>query len=531
MTRRLPDGFTVTLRPDVTRLGEGRLLIGGSPLTALWLSAAAAALLRVEGEVTTLTVDSSASARVAERLLAGNLADPVLGADLDPGLLTVVIPVRDRSEELGRALTALRGATCLVVDDASLDPAPVRAVAQQHGAQVVSLSRNIGPGGARNAGVARVTTPFVAFVDSDVTASLGDLTRLGAHFDDPSVAVVGPLIRGRSRSPRPAWFERHDEAASSLTLGTTPANVRPGANVAYLPSACLVVRTRVLRDPAVDGFDAPMRVGEDVDLIWRLIELGWRVRYDPAVVVHHDTRGTLRAWAGRKFVYGTSAAPLAKRHGDFGAPARLSPALAVAAALVLLRHWSAVPAAVGAVARGARGVRGSLKDVPGRDVIALRISVVGLGWAVRRVAGLLLRHWWPAVAVAALCSRAVRRSVVSALVVDAAVTVFDAGRPFAPSRFEAPPAPSRFEAPPAPSRFEVFPTAPAVGHPSTRRGAAVKNLPTTLLARRVDDLAYGAGVWVGSARARTWRALAPRWAWPGQRSRRTTIRGGSDSPK
>ncbi|WP_217995872.1 hypothetical protein, partial [Kribbia dieselivorans] len=63
------------------------------------------------------------------------------------------------------------------------------------------------------------------------------------------------------------------------------------------------------------------------------------------------------------------------------------------------------------------------------------------------------------------------------------------------------------------------------------REHAGAGLLTTLLARRVDDLAYGAGVWVGSIRARTWRALTPKWSWPGQRSRRTTIRGGSDSPK
>ena len=35
-------------------------------------------------------------------------------------------------------------------------------------------------------------------------------------------------------------------------------------------------------------------------------------------------------------------------------------------------------------------------------------------------------------------------------------------------------------------------------------------LLSTLLARRVDDLAYGSGLWVGAVREREWRGLAVR---------------------
>ena len=60
----------------------------------------------------------------------------------------------------------------------------------------------------------------------------------------------------------------------------------------------------------VDPFDPALRYGEDVDLIWRLLDAGWRVRYDPSVVVAHEERDPLR----RRFRYGTSAAPLTQRH-------------------------------------------------------------------------------------------------------------------------------------------------------------------------------------------------------------------------
>ena len=36
------------------------------------------------------------------------------------------------------------------------------------------------------------------------------------------------------------------------------------------------------------GFDERLRYGEDVDLVWRIAGLGWRIRYAPEVLVHHQ---------------------------------------------------------------------------------------------------------------------------------------------------------------------------------------------------------------------------------------------------
>src|SRR3546814_9526624 len=39
------------------------------------------------------------------------------------------------------------------------------------------------------------------------------------------------------------------------------------------------------------GFAEDLRVGEDVDLVWRLVAAENRVRYEPAVTAGHDVRG------------------------------------------------------------------------------------------------------------------------------------------------------------------------------------------------------------------------------------------------
>ena len=77
---------------------------------------------------------------------------------------------------------------------------------------------------------------------------------------------------------------------SPLDMGDRPAEVQPGRRVSYVPSAALLVRRSALPE---DPFDPALRYGEDVDLIWRLIDAGWRVRYEPGVVVHHEEDATL----------------------------------------------------------------------------------------------------------------------------------------------------------------------------------------------------------------------------------------------
>ncbi len=459
----LPTGFRITLEPDTVLLCEGAVLLGGSPLAALRLSPPVRDTVRQRR----LTVTDPQTAVVADRLLATNLAlpnvDETPGAR--PGELTVVIPVRDRPEQLDRCLASLRGLACVVVDDASHHSESVREVAEHHCATYLPLHHNVGPAGARNAGLAATRTPYVAFVDSDVQVHAEALLRLTRHFADPSVVLVGPRVVGHSRAPRPRWFERYETRASSLTLGTRGGVVRPGAAVAWLPSACLVARV----EPLGEGFDDRLRVGEDVDLVWRLSDAGHRVRYDPAVEARHDTRGSVRDWLGRKAYYGTGSATLATRHGDYVAPAVLSPAYALAAAAILVRRPWAIPLVAWALVRGRREVSRALPEDRRAGPIATKVAVRGLGWAVRQETALLLRHWWPATAIGMLLSASVRRALATALLVDVAVVHHE---------------------------LDDLPR---------------RDLAAHVAARWLDDLAYGAGLWCGALRVRSVRALIPRW--------------------
>ncbi|MGD6749205.1 glycosyltransferase [Streptomyces sp. BH105] len=136
------------------------------------------------------------------------------------------------------------------------------AVAAHHDARVVALPHNVGPAGARNAGLRHVLTPYVVFVDSDVVVSPRRLSVLLRHFADPLTSLVAPRICGLDGAATGPWLSRYESVRSSLDLGTRQTLVRPGSPVSWVPTACMAARVSALGD----GFEAGMRVGEDVDL-------------------------------------------------------------------------------------------------------------------------------------------------------------------------------------------------------------------------------------------------------------------------
>jgi mycofactocin system glycosyltransferase len=463
---RLPDGFVVRLALATVRRDDGATLLGGSPMRLLRLSARARALL--DGD--RLAVRDATSATLAARLLDAGVAHPELGRRAPEGV-TVVVPVRDRPGPLARLLAALRAdpdtaaVPVLVVDDGSRDPAAVRDAAATAGAEVLRHPVSRGPAAARNTGLGGVRTPLVAFLDSDCVPRPGWLAALGPHLADPRVAVVAPRIVPLGGGG--GWTAGYESVAGALDMGERPAPVRPYSEVPYVPSAALLARAGALGA----GFDAVMRVAEDVDLVWRLAAAGWRVRYEPAGEVAHEHPATTVRWLRRRAFYGTGAAPLAARHGAAVAPVVISPWSAAAWALVVLPtgRWTrpARAAAAGVLGLSAARLARRLAGTGGRPPVLLsaRLVVRGSGLGGRTLARAAVRSYWPLTLAAALLSRRARRWALLAAAADAGTGWWPLRRAVGPVRFA--------------------------------------------VARRLDDLAYGAGVWAGAVRALRAGALLP----------------------
>jgi mycofactocin system glycosyltransferase len=460
--RVLPEGMRVALDRQAMVVDGGTVLFGGAPPRMLRLSAAGAALLR-DGE---FEVGDPTSAALARRLLDAGIAHPVAepASAVPPASeVTVVVPVKDRVDGLARLLAALPaglGGT-VVVDDGSADAAGIRAVAERAGATVVRHPRARGPAAARNAGLAAARTALVAFLDSDVVPQPGWLEPLLARFADPAVALAAPRIV--ALPPVEGWLSRYEAVRSSLDQGADPALVVPKSRVAYVPSAAMVVR----RDAVGAGFDERMHVAEDVDLVLRLHEAGWRMRYEPAARVAHDHRTTLSAWWLRKAYYGTGAAPLSLRHPGSVPPMVLN-TWSAAVAMLLLRGRPLAALCALAVAAGAAERLARRLPVQNPRPVAARLIGLGALGTVAQTADAVTRHYWPVSLVACLVSRRARRTVAVIALAEGALDWW---------------------------RHRGDPDRPA--------------LPGYLLARRLDDLAYGGGLWWGALRHRTPGPLRP----------------------
>jgi glycosyltransferase involved in cell wall biosynthesis len=536
----LPRGFGVTLDPDTRQLSDGSLF-GGSPARVLRLTDLGQQAL---AELRAGPVSSAAAGVLARRLTDAGIAHPTSPTAACPGELageragqrldvTVVIPVRDRAAMLDRCLTAAGSRyPVVVIDDGSADPAAITAVARRHGAIVRRLASGAGPGAARNAGLAGLGTDLVAFLDSDCKPPPGWIDALAVHLADPLVGAIAPRIIALTTSSAAG---RYEQARGSLDLGSRPARVVPASRVAYVPTAALLVRRAALESvagsfshapPELTGttdvsdlsdvpaepaktlgvFDPRLRYGEDVDLIWRLNDAGWRIRYEPSVQVPHDSPADWRGLLARRFRYGTSAAPLARRHPANMAPLVLQPWPAVTVASAIARRPTAAVAAAFAVA----GTVGAWLDIattvrragvpgdgaPAATLTAIRQTWLGIGRYATQFAAPLL-----AIALLAPGRRSTGPgssesgssgpgSAVSGSAGHGLSRRGSAGRRAVAASLLVGPALSAY----AERKPELDPLRYTLGH-------------------LADDICYGAGVWVGCLRERTLVPVRPVIAW------------------
>lgn len=477
----LPPGFRLTMDPDLRRIDDGTVLVGGSPLRLLRLTPEGGALLDrlADGEPLPPTIGAQ---RLGRRLLDAGMAHPRPGGcELGVEDVTVVIPVRDRPLGLEITLRSLAGVgSVVVVDDGSVNAHEAQeVVGARPPAVLLRHERPRGPGAARNTGWRASETPLVAFVDADCEPAPGWLAPLLVHFADPSVAACAPRVSSPPSPPTPQppqsrWalatssLAAYESARSPLDRGDREAPVRPRGRVPFVPTAAIVVRRRAL--VALDGFDEGLLVGEDVDLVWRLHAAGWTVRYEPAASVAHPPRTSLRRWLRQRFDYGTSAAPLAARHGCSVAPLAVS-AWSVGAWGLVAAGAPAAGLGVATATTAFLALRLGALDHPW--LTAARLAGGGHLHAGRSIAEAVRRSWWPLAALIAAGVPRSRRPVMAAMTL--------------PLILDWP------------------------------RGRIGLGLPGWTILRLLDDLAYGSGLWAGCARERSMRALLPDLSsWPGR---------------
>lgn len=231
-------------------------------------------------------------------------------------LVSIIIPVYNRAHEIGPCLESLLSLDyplsdmeIIVVDDASQDN--TADMVRNYPVRLITQKQNMGQSAARNIGVRAACGEIIAFIDSDCTADPNWLRDLLPYFHDSRNALVGGYVDSFFRE---TWLDRYEEVHSPLNMGQKKIIGAGKYSAFYVPTCNLLIRKSAYNQ--VGGLDETTRIGEDVDLCWKLRRNGYRLIYVPKGTVKHKHRNIFFQSFKRRFDYGTSEAFLYDRYGE-----------------------------------------------------------------------------------------------------------------------------------------------------------------------------------------------------------------------
>ena len=189
---------------------------------------------------------------------------------------TLVVPTKNRRDELRRALLSVRRQTIpldvFVMDDASTDGTPEMVASEFPEATLRSATASRGPTLQRNLGTSLARTPIVVSIDDDCVLENPDtLEKTLSVFDDERVGLVSiPYI---------------DALNSGDMQGHAPDSATPYAAFSFRACSYAVRKDAFLK---AGGYRELLTIqGEEDDLSIRLLDRGYLVIAGDAPPIYH----------------------------------------------------------------------------------------------------------------------------------------------------------------------------------------------------------------------------------------------------
>lgn len=262
------------------------------------------------------------------------------GDDLRPGApvdLSIVVVTHEAERDIAECLDAL-SESCngvrhelLVVDNMSRDRTVEIVQQSAPGARILRKRRRDGFATNANTGIVASSGRHVLVLNPDARPRPGSLSELVDHLEShPDVGAVGPALVYPDGRPQ-ASARQFPTLVNGFVRRTPLRRLLPGRAEAHLLDVpdgqpvrdvdWLLGGAVALRREALDhigGFDDAYRLYcEDMDLCWRLHEVGWRVQQRCSTVMEHDLAElTTRRFLTRRTVWHLrSAVRFVRLHG------------------------------------------------------------------------------------------------------------------------------------------------------------------------------------------------------------------------
>ncbi|MBZ0264112.1 glycosyltransferase family 2 protein, partial [bacterium] len=246
------------------------------------------------------------------------MENPVTETSATRFKISVIIPHLRGTETLLPMLDDLRlecaevgNVEVLIVDNASTDGSTEECALKHPWVRILRLDVNQGYAGGCNRGIEATNSEWVLLLNDDIrfrNGALAEMLRVASK--DSNIAAVQPKILSLQN---PSKFDYAGGAGGLIdrfgypfALGRLGGDLEEDhgqydieQDIFWASGACCLWRRDVLDKIGLldESFFAHM---EEIDLAWRALSLGWKIRSSPTATVMHLGGGTLAYQAWRK---------------------------------------------------------------------------------------------------------------------------------------------------------------------------------------------------------------------------------------
>lgn len=231
---------------------------------------------------------------------------------------SIIVPVYNRPQEIEELLESLTQQDfqddfeVIVVEDGSTDSSEEVVKKYTNRLQLnYFFKENSGAGASRNYGMERAIGNYFIILDSDVIVPKQYLTEVSKALKDKYTdAFGGP------DAAHPNFTSLQKAINYSMTSFLTTGGIRgKKKGVGKFQPRSFNLGLSKAAFEKTNGF-SKLKVGEDIDLTFRLWEHGFKTQLIEKAFVYHKRRSTIKQFFKQTFAFGTARPILNKRYPD-----------------------------------------------------------------------------------------------------------------------------------------------------------------------------------------------------------------------
>lgn len=221
--------------------------------------------------------------------------------------LSVVIPTYNRRQQLQQVLQGLCQQTLpasqfeviVVADGCQDDTAEFLHAYHPPYALTPLIQANQGVARARNDGWRAAKSDLILFIDDDVVPTPTLLAQHLAHHHTPQTIVLGPML-SPPQHQLPPWVDWEQMMLMKQYNDMVQGKWAPTARQFYTGNTS-IGRHWLERS---GGFDPHFHRAEDVELAYRLADLGAQFHFNPQAIGYHYANRSFNSWLAIPYAYG-----------------------------------------------------------------------------------------------------------------------------------------------------------------------------------------------------------------------------------